>query len=137
MGVYFSISILIVLLVLSCFYFFKEKINSVEKKYYSAIIIVTVIGLLLEITTFFMFKMGFDVNSLIYILLAKLTFCYYIIWDYLYSKYMISLGTNTNTKTNILNFFTIIIIVLIFLSKITFSKYNSVIVPKGDALNAT
>jgi hypothetical protein len=50
-GVYFSISSLMVILILSYMFFSKQRIDNSETRVYSLILIVTIIGLSLEIIT--------------------------------------------------------------------------------------
>ena len=65
-GVYFSISVFFVISILSFIFFSKEKIDNVENKIYGKILILTIIGLFLEILTCFIYSQGLDINNIFY-----------------------------------------------------------------------
>ena len=63
MGVYFSVSSLIIIGMLSYIFFSKEKLDNFETKIYGKMLIVTIIGLLLEIITCIVYENGIDLNN--------------------------------------------------------------------------
>ena len=138
MGVCFSSSALIIIIIFNIIFFFKKKVNNIETKLYGLILILTALGLFLEIFTFVLYKMGININSLFYHVLSKLTFCYYVVWGYLYSKYIVCLGKNKYRRFTLLEFFTLLSFILIIASKISFNNVgNSLIVPSGVSFNLT
>ena len=86
MGVYFSVSSLIILIIFAVKYFARKKVKNNETKIYSRLLVITLIGLLLEIITCIWYVVGLNIDSIIYRLLSKLIFCYYInvFWKLIY-----------------------------------------------------
>ena len=71
-GVYFSISSLVIICIFSYVFFSKQRIDNVETKIYSKILVLTIIGLLLEIITCAWFVNGADLNNILYKFVSKL-----------------------------------------------------------------
>ena len=81
----FSIILLIV-------YFSKERINYVENKIYSIIVITTFISCFTEIISFILVKTGFSANSPAYQYTIKFLFLGFLMWLYLFSLYTVAVG---------------------------------------------
>ena len=65
-GICFSISGIIFLSIFMVCFFSKNSIKSDETKLYGNLLIITFIGSLIDIFSFILYKMGVDVNSLLY-----------------------------------------------------------------------
>ena len=89
-GAYFSISSLIFLIVFMIVFFLKKKVDNIDTKTYGAILIITLIGIILDVSCFFLYQSGFDYNNIIYKTMAKLEFIYYFLWLITYWYYMVS-----------------------------------------------
>ena len=76
-GAYFSISILVVLFIFAIVFFRKNKLNNLDTRIYSFILIASIFGTIIDILTFILFKSGFDYNSSIYKLFTKMEFIYF------------------------------------------------------------
>ena len=78
-GVYFSSSALIILSIFALRYYLKPRIKNIETEIYSKLLIVTIIGLGLEILTCVWFKMGVNIDNFIFFCLEcsflRLSFC--------------------------------------------------------------
>lgn len=81
----FSIILLIV-------YFSKERINYVENKIYSIIVVTTFISCFTEIVSFVLVKSGVAASSLMYHYAIKLLFLGFLTWLYLFSLYTVAVG---------------------------------------------
>ena len=72
-------------------FFSKQRIDNSETRVYGLILIVTIIGLSLEIITCLWFNNGADLNSIIYKFVSKLTSSYYAIWSGLFVIYLMNI----------------------------------------------
>lgn len=117
------------------FYFGKRRIDSLENKIYSGMLIVTFFGLLFDIITgFIYYGNSAMINSSFHIFLAKLLFLYYLVWD-LFMLYYVSIVSSKKENMKFNKYFKCLIIVLsiIFLIlPLSFSGDN--LVPTGGAI---
>lgn len=86
MGLYFSISALLILLIFAITFFMKQRVKNDETEIYKYLLLITMLGLTLEISTAIMYNVGVDINSIFYQLLSKMVFCYYLVWSYFFCK---------------------------------------------------
>ena len=63
MGLYFSLSAIIITLMLSTMFFLKKKVDNKETKIYGLMLIGTTFMLFLEIFTAVLFNVGFPINN--------------------------------------------------------------------------
>ena len=82
---------LIYLVLISTIYFGKKKINSIDNRIYSTILIVSMIGLLLDYFQLFFAKNMLDVNSLI--VLNKVFLLYVLVWTSIFSLYVVNISS--------------------------------------------
>ncbi len=136
-GAYFSISLLIIILILSYMFFSKQRIDNSETKVYGLMLIVTIIGLSLEIITCVWFNNGVDLNSIVYKLVSKLTSSYYVVWSGLFVIYMMNI---CNAKKVVKNFFVFLLVCvfsLIIILPISYDVSNRGVLPVGPSIYFT
>ena len=80
-GCCFSIICLVFITMFSVIYFSKKRINSLENKIYSLLLITNMIGLILDITGFVCFK-TLGVGNDISVIVSKIYLIYYFSWTY-------------------------------------------------------
>ena len=139
MGLYFSISGLIFIIILMYNFFFKERVNNIETVIYKYLILSTVFGLSLDIIMCFLYLGGMDYNSFLYTLFSKLVVLYFILWFLLFSYYIkaISITDLENSKSKLkftLYVFSIIFIFFtpfIVILPLHYKVINDVIIPQG------
>ena len=131
----------IYLILITLFYFNKKRVNNIENKIYSAMLLTTFFGLAIDFITGLMFYSNVvGVNSFIHLLIVKLLFIYYLIWDLLMLFYVLTVSTDrkntiyiNNVKRIIIS--TIIILSIIFLfSPLAFGNKTTDIIPSGLAI---
>lgn len=137
MGVYFSISALIILIIFCVAFFSKSKVDNAEVSIYGQILILTVFGLSLEIITCFWYKMGIDINSFAYVFFSKLTSSYYVLWSGLFLKYLLNIFKESELSKKILNYLIVILFFMVLILPIEFTNLGSTIVPTGPSIIAT
>lgn len=136
-GVYFSISMFFVICILSFIFFSKEKIDNIENKIYGKILILTIIGLFLEILTCFIYSRGLDINNAFYKFLSKLTSSYYMVWSGLFVIYIINVcGINEKIK-GIFKWLILIAFLIILVLPIEFKPFEGGIIPSGISITLT
>lgn len=136
-GAYFSISSLIIILILSYMFFSKQRIDNSETKVYGSMLIVTIIGLSLEIITCVWFNNGADLNSIIYKLISKLTSSYYVVWSGLFVIYMMNICSAKKSIKNIFVFLLICVFSLILILPISYDISNRGVLPIGPSIYFT
>ena len=136
-GAYFSISSLIIILILSYMFFSKQRIDNSETKVYGSMLIVTIIGLSLEIITCVWFNNGADLNSIIYKLISKLTSSYYVVWSGLFVIYMMNICSAKKSIKNIFVFLLICVFSLILILPISYDISNRGVLPLGPSIYFT
>ena len=144
-GPYFSICSLFFIIIFIVVFFSKKKVDNVDTKAYGIILIITLLGIIFDVSCFVMYKYQLGFKSIIYTSMAKLEFIYYSWWLITYWYYMVS---TIYIKRNIVNlsrklktYNKIIIILMVtstFLSLILpcdFQPYDGTIIPVGISVN--
>ena len=137
MGVYFSISSLIIICILSYMFFSKKRIKNVETKTYGKILILTIFGLTLEIVTCIWYNLGADINSFIYMLAAKITSSYYMIWSGLFLVYLMRICNINDKKIKAFEVILFIFFAVILVLPVSFNEINNSIIPQGLSITFT
>ena len=139
MGLYFSISALIIIMLFTYNFLSKERVDNIETKIYKYLLFLTIFGLSMDITTCILFRVGVVITSLWYSLSSKLVFVYFVLWLLLFSYYIkcISLPSSEDYKSKMMNTFYIFVLFLIFvipfilILPVEFKLEGDVIVPNG------
>lgn len=107
----------IYIIMIMLIYFSKKRINNLDNKIYSTILILNSIGVVIDIIQFAMIKNGADYNAVIFV--NKLFLLYVITWTAIYNYYVISIRRtaekiihNKVTKLLILTYLIFVIIVI-------------------------
>lgn len=145
MGLYFSISGLIFIIILMHNFFSKERIDNLEAKIYKYILLISTVGLTLDIITSILYNNGINYDNIFYVMASKLIFIYFIIWFLLFSFYIKSISlTNTEKKEEKLSkTFYIFILIFILISPfililpINYQIIRNVIIPQGISVFLT
>lgn len=145
MGIYFSISALIVILLFTYSFLSKDRVSNFETRTYKYLLILTILVLSLDICTALMYKYNFDPNTFIYQLGARLVFLGLVLWLLLFTYYIkcISIPNNNKYKTNMFNTFLtfwsglLILIPLILILPLNFKEVKNVIIPIGPSVLIT
>ncbi len=90
-GISFSISCFIFLLILSFAYFSKEKIKNIDNKLFSIILVLNLIGIIIDVSGFIFFRM-FGTDSIFNICVSKIYLIYYISYTFCLMIYAYNLS---------------------------------------------
>ncbi len=83
----FSICSFIFVLMFIIFYFSKERLNTLDTKMYSYILVTNIIGIMIDVFGYFIFKI-YGSESFISILISKFYLVYYFLWAYFFLLYI-------------------------------------------------
>ena len=83
----FSICSFIFVLMFIIFYFSKERLNTLDTKMYSCILVTNIIGIMIDVFGYFIFKI-YGSESFISILISKFYLVYYFLWAYFFLLYI-------------------------------------------------
>ncbi|MCI7241477.1 MAG: hypothetical protein MR550_02930, partial [Bacilli bacterium] len=121
-----------------CF-FSKNSIKSDETKLYGNLLIITFIGSLIDIFSFILYKMGVDVNSLLYTLLAKGMLVYFVAWVLIFTSYVYAISKNSIIKYRSIIFKIIFVLssISVLSFPIDFKKTANAVYPSGLGVNLT
>lgn len=131
MGLYFSSSSLFVVTILFIIYVSKKKLKNDETKIYGLLLFFTIVMLFLEVLTGYLYKTSFDINSDIYVLLSKFVIISYVVMNYLFSKYIITICYENRKNTYFLLILFMLTIALILCTPLNFVELENSIIPKG------
>ena len=136
-GAHFSICSFIFLAILSYIYFLKPKINNAETNIYGKLLILTLIGLFLEVATCIWYVCGVSLDNILYQYASKLTSAYYMVWTSLFAKYVLNICNVKKEIIKIANIIYIIYFVVIIFLPISYITNDNTIVPTGPSIFLT
>ena len=79
------------------FYFSKERLNTLDTKMYSCILVTNIIGIMIDVFGYFIFKI-YGSESFISILISKFYLVYYFLWAYFFLLYIFVISFREKTK---------------------------------------
>lgn len=140
-SVIISFCCFIFLFIITIVFFTKPKINKIENKIFSYLLILNIIELILDCSSYFMIRFIPDFyNTLSYILVIKFILCIYVLWEVFFVYYIvvISFSLGDDDKVTIKkNFvaalltFGILIALFILISPIEIKMINGLYYPTG------
>ena len=93
----FSICSFIFVLMFIIFYFSKERLNTLDTKMYSYILVTNIIGIMIDVFGYFIFKI-YGSESFISIMVSKFYLVYYFLWAYFFLLYIFVISFREKTK---------------------------------------
>ena len=93
----FSICSFIFVLMFIIFYFSKERLNTLDTKMYSCILLTNIIGIMIDVFGYFIFKI-YGSESFISILISKFYLVYYFLWAYFFLLYIFVISFREKTE---------------------------------------
>ena len=136
-GCYFSISALIIICILTYMFFSKQRVANIETKIYGRILILTIIGLTLEIVTCIWFVNGVDINSVFYKFASKLTSSYYMLWSGLFVIYIMNICNAKKIYKQSFLYLYFIAFIAILLLPISYNVEQMGVLPVGPSIVLT
>ena len=138
-GIYFSICGFIFIIIFIINFFSKRNTNNTETKLYKSMLIATFIGTGIDIFSYILYKIGWNINNLFYTLLSKMMLIYFIFWILTFIKYvyLISKKSILKIKPLIFKILFILFSMIILCTSITFKETANAIIPTGLGVNMT
>ena len=136
-GAYFSLSSLIIIIILSYMYFSKQRVENSETKIYGKLLIITMLGLSLEIFTCIWFNYEADINGIMYKFISKLTSSYYAVWSGLFVIYLMNICKTSEKTKSVFKKILMGIFVLIMLLPLSYDTSSGSILPIGPSIYFT
>lgn len=93
----FSICSFIFVLMFIIFYFSKERLNTLDTKMYSYILVTNIIGIMIDVFGYFIFKI-YGSESFISIMVSKFYLAYYFLWAYFFLLYIFVISFREKTE---------------------------------------
>ena len=139
-----AICCLIFLLIITVVFFTKPKINTLENKSFSWLLVLNMIGLILQILSYILINNypNFQ-NTIYYIIIIRAIFCYYVLWELFFVYYITIISFSLNEQENRLKnikkitiFFVIglFIAVQTLILPIKITEINGLYYPTGSAM---
>lgn len=107
----FSICSFIFVLMFIIFYFSKERLNTLDTKMYSYILVTNIIGIMIDVFGYFIFKI-YESESFISIMVSKFYLVYYFLWAYFFLLYIFVISFREKSEYLLQKKFTKTIIIL-------------------------
>ena len=107
----FSICSFIFVLMFIIFYFSKERLNTLDTKMYSYILVTNIIGIMIDVFGYFIFKI-YRSESFISIMVSKFYLVYYFLWAYFFLLYIFVISFREKSEYLLQKKFTKTIIIL-------------------------
>ena len=135
MGLYFSISSLIMIIILTVIFYIKKSVKNEETSIYKRILLTTIVGLSLETITGIWYLTSKDSTNIFYNIACKLTSSYFLIWCYNFTSYLMCICNIDKKKWNILTVLVIITFLTILVLPLEFTVMeDGIIIPRGNSI---
>ncbi len=139
MGLYFSISALIIIGIFTFNFLTKDRVKNVETEVYKYMLLITILGLILDIITCILYNMGVDTSTFGYTITSKFVFVYFVLWTMLFSFYISSICLKKdknylkNIKDSFMHYSIAFCIIMFFILAlpVNYQNVDNVIVPNG------
>ena len=139
-----AICCFVFLIIITIVFFTKPKMNKLENKTFSWLLVLNIIGLLLQVLSYVLVnKYDNFQNTIYYIAIIRMIFCYYILWELFFVYYITIISFSLNEKDNRLKNtkkITIFFVIGIFIAvqtlilPINITKVNNLYYPTGPAM---
>ncbi len=135
LGFYLSIAMFPVMVILTVIFMLKKKVNNEETKIYRYILTTSIIMTSLEIVSAILYKDY--MNTIVYVMVAKLVLVSYIVINYLFCSYLMTVCKSSKIKLKILKVFSLIILILTLLTTTNYIEVNGSVAPQGIPITLT
>ena len=130
---------LIYIFIISITFFSKQRINIYETKIYSRMLIITTLICFCDSLSGFLFLNGFNIESHWYMLLTKIIFILYLLWDLCIFSYLVSISYNVEKLQKKVDFYfcclASLLSILMLVSPVSILIKENVAYPTGLAMS--
>ncbi|MBR1377045.1 MAG: response regulator [Bacilli bacterium] len=137
-SVIFNINGFIYVTLMVIVFFSKQRLRNTENSLFAAMLITSLIGCLLDSLSGLLYLNGYDMSNIFYIIIVKLIFAYYMVWDtemfyYVVSISNLKLDDNKIKKATI--FTAILLLLLVVILPFSISSVGDTVRPVGAAVD--
>ena len=137
-----AICCFVFLIIITIVFFTKPKMNKLENKTFSWLLILNIIGLLLQVLSYVLVnKYDNFQNTIYYIAIIRMIFCYYVLWEIFFVYYIAIISFSLNEKKdNNKKPITILFLIGLFIALQTLvlpvdvTELNGLYYPTGSAM---
>ena len=97
----FNIACMFFLLLISIFYFTKEKINNYENRIYKKLIIISSIGLTLDAVGYILLNAINDTSNYLNVFISKMYLVYFVLWISTFKTYIVCVTAKNENEINL------------------------------------
>ena len=134
-GVYFSISALCVILILTSIFYIKKKVTNQETRVYGYLLFNTIVILILEVLSCFLYKNNIvGENNYLYQFLCKLVVSSYFLWGAIICVYLMNIIDINMIYKKTVSIVTILVFLFVLLLPIEYNVNGNIITPSGAAI---
>ena len=136
-GISFSICCLVFLIMLMIFYFLKKKIDSIDNKIFTRLLVINFIGVFIDVGGFLCFKV-LGTENIISIAISKIYLVYYITYATTLFMYVYEISTS-KFRENILKISGVLVIVSLLILTLPIDLYfkDNIGYSQGPSVNLT
>ena len=139
LSIAFTLCGLIFILLLSIIYFSKKRLDLIENKIYSSLIIIAILSSITEIICYILVMYGASSDSIIYNYVIKLLFAFFLFWLWLFMLYIVTIGRRFRKapELKLKNKILLLVIVefIILLLPVDIQTTNGLLLPTGFCVN--
>lgn len=110
----FNIACIVFLTLVSVFYFTKKKIDSYENKIYKRLILISFLGLFLDVIGYICLNIIDDTADMLNISISKMYLIYFVLWIGTFKTYIVCITAKNEQEINISHTLSLIICLLFF-----------------------
>lgn len=143
MGIFFTISSLIFIFIISIYYFSKKRVENYETKIYTFLLLTTLFSLIFDITGFILLKLNFDMNTFFYKFISKSVLVCFFAWELEFTTYIYIISRKEpldydlkkiKSKSNIVSLIFLVNSLIIYILNIYFVNGKNNVYPLGPSV---
>lgn len=137
-----SICTFINIFILTIVYFSKQRVDYVENKVYSGMIVTSFIGNILNLLCYIILNNEFGLQRIMYLIILKGILCYFLTWIVLFTLYYYLISSNKNSikiflsscKKIIISIYIMLLLIVLMLP-LNYLKVDGMEIPVGLSIN--
>ena len=121
----FNIACIVFLTLVSVFYFTKKKIDSYENKIYKRLILISFLGLFLDVIGYICLNIIDDTADMLNISISKMYLIYFVLWIGTFKTYIVCITAKNEQENQYFTYFIINNMLVVFFYRFVLTIGNS------------